>query len=186
MWIYANQGYLYQRINSVFWNHSWRDTPALPVFTSSNMDESNSQTKPAVSLMTIVLSILTRVHRAQLLRLPLQKMAQFIQLKMATTVYKTKGNRCQRVRVESSHSWSLNRGRRSNDHQTGSYTGVAKVPINPCPERIRSVSQLWCTMIRMTIQVIPKHRSLLRSGNNTIARCRLSLFPYNAMALSYS
>ena len=51
-------------------------------------------------------------------------------------------------------------------------------------------------MFRMTIQVIPKHRSLrdrhficymyLSSGNNTIGRCRLSLFPYNAMALSYS
>ena len=50
-------------------------------------------------------------------------------------------------------------------------------------------------MIRMTIQVIPKHRSLqdrpflcymyLSSGNNTIGRCRLGLFPYNAMALSY-
>ena len=54
-------------------------------------------------------------------------------------------------------------------------------------------------MIRMTIQIIPKHRSLrdrsflcymyLSSENNTIGRCRLSLFPYNAMvlsALSYS
>ena len=45
------------------------------------MDGSNSQTKPAVSLMTIMLSIVTRVHRAQLLRLPLQKMAQCMPLK---------------------------------------------------------------------------------------------------------
>lgn len=113
-----------------------RPLPCLPLLTWESIDESNSQTKPAVSLMTIMLSIVARVHRAQLLRLPLQKMAQFIPLKMATTVYKTKGNRCQRVRVESYHSWSLNRGRPSNDHQRGCYTGVAKVPINPCPERI--------------------------------------------------
>ena len=58
-----------------------RSLSCLPLLTWESMDESNSQTKPAVSLMTIMLSIVTRVHRAQLLRLPLQKMAQCIPLK---------------------------------------------------------------------------------------------------------
>lgn len=120
------------------------------------MDESNSQTKPAFSLMTRMLSIVTRIHRAQLLRLPLQKMAQFIPLKMATSIkLKEIGASEWELRVTTVDHWIACR---SNDHQTGSYTwcskGTYKSLSRKDSDRSHSFDALWSEWLFRSFQSI--------------------------------